>query len=185
MSASVAALNIASLRSMSSMTARPLSKRQLDHPDHRSGSEEGRPFPCPSNGIMKTYQDIDFRDTKAKDMPKTLIARKKSAQYRRESKSLGKSKWDFAYMKSGNSLAVPVLVPEGHDDFSKECNRIRGIGLRMCAYQKSRGYIEEGFEIQTSIENVVISRLRNGTPVVQPHMVFWRIDGTHLDTSCE
>jgi hypothetical protein len=185
MSASVAAINIASLRSMPSMSARTLEGRQLHHPDHRSTSEEGRPFPCPSNGIMRAYQDIDFRDTKIKDLPKGLVARKKSNQARRQGKSLGKSKWDFAYMKSGNSLAVPVQVREDHEDFNKECHRIRAIGLRMCAYQKSKGYIEEGFEVQTSIEQVIIRRLGNGTPVTQPHVVFWRIDGTHLESTSE
>lgn len=181
---SVAARNIAALRSMSTISARSLQNAQQNHPDHRVYSTQGMPFPCPANGIVSplAFTDIDFRNTGPVDLPEGMVPMKRNSYPETRSEGpLGKSKWDFQYMKSGASIAVRVPVPRNSDLFDSEFKRIRNIGIRMWRYQKAKGYIDQGFLIQTSDEDISIKKLRNGDDVLAPHIVFWRIDGTRLD----
>ncbi len=179
---SVSQRNIAALRSLTSMAPRRLERAQESHPDHRVYSSEGQPFPCPANGIMKAFSDIDFRNTKPQDLPEGMIAIKKRNYPKvRASRALGKSKWDFPYMKSGASMAVRISYPKDHELYWTEYTRIRNIGIRMWKYQRSKGYIDAGFMIQTSEEDISVGKLSNGDDVLAPHVVFWRIDGTQLD----
>jgi hypothetical protein len=131
---------------------------------------------------MKAYADIDFRRTTPKDLPEGMMApRKHRYPKKRNSGSLGKSKWDFAYMEPGASMAVRIAYPKDHEQYDTELSRIKSIGLKMCRYQISKGYIDEGFIVQTSEEMISVGKLSNGDDVLAPHIVFWRLDGTHLD----
>jgi hypothetical protein len=176
--------NISALKGMKQFAVRSLEQRQLRHPDHRFLSVDAKPFPCPVNAVIKAASDIDFRATKPKDLPEGMNAPRKRATpatYTPRT-NLGKSKWDFQYMESGNSIAIPVQVSESNDfQFRREVARIKGCGRGVLRYQKNRGYVDPGFLIQTSVEDIVIKTLPNGDPVTKPHVVFWRIDGTPID----
>lgn len=182
LNASVAARNIAALRSLGSVAPRGLEHAQENHPDHRVFSSQGMPFPCPANGIMKAYADIDFRNTKPNELPQSLVApKKRNYPSTRAAVPLGRSKWDFQYMKSGSSIAVRLSYPQGHEQYWTEYHRIRASGLAIVHYQKRRGYIDSSFMVQTSEELISVGKLVTGDDILVPHIVFWRIDGTHLD----
>jgi hypothetical protein len=169
---------------MKQFAVRSLEQRQLRHPDHRFLSVENKPFPCPVNAVVKYAADIDFRATRPGDLPKGMAAPRKLKTPRTYTPrtDLGKSKWDFQYMASGNSIAIPVLESESNDyRFRKEVYRIKNCGKNVLRYQKNRGYVDPGFLVQTSVEDIVVKTLPNGDQVTKPHVVFWRIDGTQID----
>lgn len=179
---SITTRNIATLRSTPIIGARTLQYAQDSHPDHRVFSTQGNPFPSPANGMMKSFADIDFRNTSPEDLPEGMVARKtRASPQNRASPILGKSKWDFQYMESGASIAVRLKYAVFHELYLSEFERVRKIGIRMVHYQKTRGYIDPGFLVQTSAEDVVVTLLPNGYEVLAPHIVFWRIDGTPID----
>lgn len=184
---SIAKRNKAALRSLGSIAPRTLERVQENHPDHRVFSDQGMPFPCPSNGVMRSYNDIDFRNTKPKDLPEGMMPMKKNPNYpgTHASGPLGKSKWDFQYMSSGQSIAVRIGYPRGHELYLSEFRRIRKVGMGMWRYQKGRGYIDQGFLVQTSDEDISVGKLRNGDDILAPHIVFWRIDGTKLEKNLD
>ncbi len=179
---SLATRNLLALRGLGTIAPRTLQMAQDHHPDHRVFSSQGMPFPCPANGVMKAYTDIDFRRTKPKDIPEGMVAAKKRNYPKdRAKRQLGKSKWDFQYMASGSSIAIRINYPKNHELYWSEYLRIRATGLASLWYQKSRGYVDADFQVQTSEEEISVGKLRNGDDVLASHIVFWRIDGTPVD----
>lgn len=175
--------NIGTLKSLSGANFTTLQHQQVNHPDHRVMTDTGGHLPCPSNGIMRSTADMDFRRTSIKDIPEGMMAPRTHASPEEINRGpLGRSKWDFEYMEPGNSIATRIWVsPSDKKAFAQECQRIRKIGMGMARYKRLRGYIALDFKVQTSIEEIEISKLSNGEPVLAYHLVFWRVDGTTAD----
>lgn len=175
--------NLAALKRLPGAGLRTLQHQQVNHPDHRVMTDTGGHLPCPVNGVVKHSSDIDFRRTSDADLPSGISYPRTRDYPQTTSKGpLGRSKWDFEYMEPGNSIASRIWVsPKDAKAFNKEYSRIRRIGMAMCRYKRLRGYISLDFKVQTSVEEIVVSRLANGDPVTAHHIVFWRIDGTKAD----
>lgn len=178
-----ASSNLATLRKISGVNVGVLQHFQHNHPDHRVSTDSGGHLPCPVNGVVRVTTDIDFRKTTDSDIPEGMMAPRTRASPSEINRGpLGRSKWDFEYMESGNSIAVRIGVsPANTEAFHKECARIRGIGMAMSRYKRLRGYVSLDFKLQTSIEEIEVSRLPNGDSVLAHHLVFWRVDGTKAD----
>lgn len=175
--------NLAALKRLPGAGLRALQHQQVNHPDHRVMTDIGGHLPCPVNGFVKHSSDMDFRRTSEDDLPAGIAYPRTNDYPQHTSRGpLGRSKWDMEYMEPGNSIATRIWVsPKDTEEFHKEYNRIRKVGMAMCRYKRVRGYISLDFKVQTSLEEIVVSRLPNGDEVTAPHIVFWRIDGTKAD----
>jgi hypothetical protein len=168
-----------------------LHNEQVNNPDHRWLTKQGKTFPCLTNGAVGETSDIDFRLTTVGQIPDDVVivkrysdSREKALSVRRRKFRIGsrttyKSKYDFQYMASGNSFAIRIHVGPNwfNHNFEQKIAQIRGSIISSLNVQKNKGIIDPKFQIGFSIAKIYIA---NENEVVD-YLVIWRLDGTPFE----